>query len=177
MEKSLLITRWLEVTNELLKTNPEWAEQTLQQLLQTVKKEKVITPKKIDHIGIAVRSINVTLPFYVEQLKLELLGIEEVVSQKVRVAFLKVGESKLELLEPLSDDSPIGQFIEKRGEGIHHVALGVDDIEVRLQELKENGVRLIHETPVRGAAEALVAFLHPKSAHGVLYEYCEKKYK
>ncbi|OIJ16305.1 methylmalonyl-CoA epimerase [Anaerobacillus arseniciselenatis] len=132
-------------------------------------------PKKIDHIGIAVKSIDETLPFYVESLKLELKGIEEVATQKVRVAFLSIGEAKIELLEPISDDSPIAQFIEKKGEGIHHVALAVDNIKERLNELKENGVRLIHESPVPGAANALVAFLHPKAAQGVLYEFCEKK--
>nr|WP_241657841.1 methylmalonyl-CoA epimerase [Anaerobacillus alkaliphilus] len=132
-------------------------------------------PKKVDHIGIAVKSIDETLPFYLNHLKLELLGIEEVSTQKVRVAFLKIGESKLELLEPMSEESPIANYIAKRGEGLHHVALAVDNIELRLNELKEQGVRLIHEQPVKGAANASVAFLHPKSAHGVLYEYCEKK--
>ncbi|MFN7251105.1 MAG: methylmalonyl-CoA epimerase [Anaerobacillus sp.] len=137
--------------------------------------EKVDRPKKIEHIGIAVKSINDSLPFYTNHLMLKLLGIEEVSSQKVRVAFLKIGDAKLELLEPLSEDSPISQFIKKRGEGIHHIALAVDNIELRLNELKENGVKLIHESPVKGAANADVAFLHPKSASGVLYEYCEKK--
>lgn len=175
MGNGVLLARWLEATKELIKTNPEWKDQTLGQLLERVNVEKVEEPKKVDHIGIAVKSIEETLPFYEQDLKLKLLGIEEVHTQKVRVAFLKVGESKLELLEPLSDDSPIAQFIEKRGEGIHHVALGVDNIEERLMELKNNGVRLIHETPVSGAANAQVAFLHPKASRGVLYEFCEKK--
>ncbi|WP_261179266.1 methylmalonyl-CoA epimerase [Anaerobacillus sp. CMMVII] len=144
-------------------------------MLETVVVEQVKVPKKIDHIGIAVNSIDEALPFYVDQLQLKLLGIEEVSTQKVRVAFLKIGEAKLELLEPLSEESPIAQFINKRGAGIHHVALAVDDIEDRLNELKQNGVRLINEKPVPGAANAQVAFLHPKSALGVLYEFCEKK--
>ncbi|MFX3623124.1 MAG: methylmalonyl-CoA epimerase [Ectobacillus sp.] len=131
--------------------------------------------KKIDHIGIAVRSLEETLPFYTDVLQLELLGVEEVASQQVKVAFLKLGESKLELLEPLSAESPIAQFIAKRGEGIHHVALGVSSIEERIQELKQKGVHMIDETPRLGAANAHIAFMHPKSAHGVLYELCEKK--
>jgi methylmalonyl-CoA epimerase len=175
MGKEVLVNRWTEVTQELLKEHPEWKDHTLEQVLENATKEKMTAPKKIDHIGIAVRSIDEVLPFYLKSLKLELKGIEEVPTQKVRVAFLKLGESKLELLEPLSEDSPIAQFIDKRGEGIHHVALAVDNIEERLNELKNNGVRLIHESPVPGAAGALVAFLHPKSTSGVLYEFCEKK--
>ncbi|WP_245613753.1 methylmalonyl-CoA epimerase [Alkalihalobacterium bogoriense] len=132
-------------------------------------------PKKIDHIGIAVKSIQDSLAFYTEVLQMELLAIEEVNSQKVKVAFLQVGESKIELLEPLSEDSPIATFIKKRGEGIHHVAFGVSSIEDRIQEIKIKGVVMIHNEPVPGAGGAQVAFLHPKSAHGVLYEFCEKK--
>ena len=92
-------------------------------------------PHKIDHIGIAVKSIEEALPFYVEQLHLELEGIEKVESEQVKVAFLRIGESRIELLEPTSEYSPIYKFIEKRGEGIHHIALGVNDIEKRLEEL------------------------------------------
>lgn len=175
MKKEAVVNRWIEATQALLEENPEWEDQTIKQMLAKTTVEKLTAPKKIDHIGIAVSSIDKVLPFYVESLKLELKGIEEVSSQKVRVAFLKLGESKLELLEPLSEDSPIAQFINKKGEGIHHVALAVDNIEERLNELKNNGIRLIHESPVPGAANALVAFLHPKPASGVLYEFCEKK--
>ncbi len=132
-------------------------------------------PTKIDHIGIAVMSIEDHLPFYTETLRLPLLKIEEVSSQKVKVAFLEIGESKIELLEPLSNDSPIAGFINKKGEGIHHVALGVKDIETRLQEIKEDGIKAINNTPVPGAGGAEVAFLHPKSTGSVLYELCEKK--
>lgn len=131
--------------------------------------------KKVDHIGIAVKSLDKTLPFYTEVLQLPLLGIEEVVSEKVRVAFLKAGETKLELLEPLNEESAIAKYIEKRGEGIHHVALGVDSIEERIKEIKEKGIRMINEEPKTGAGGALVAFMHPKSTEGILYELCEKK--
>ncbi|MFB3166033.1 methylmalonyl-CoA epimerase [Neobacillus sp. 179-C4.2 HS] len=131
--------------------------------------------KKVDHIGIAVRSLETTLPFYTEVLKLSLIGIEEVESQKVRVAFLKAGETKLELLEPTTQDSTIAQFIEKRGEGMHHIALGVNSIEERIIEMKEKGIRMIDEEPRIGAGGAHIAFMHPKSASGVLVELCEKK--
>lgn len=131
--------------------------------------------KKVDHIGIAVKSLDQALPFYTEILKLPLLGIEEVESEKVKVAFLEAGETHLELLEPTSADSAIAKYMEKRGEGIHHIALGVDSIQERLNKMKENGIRLIQEEPKTGAGGAKVAFIHPKAASGVLYELCEKK--
>ncbi|WP_420842493.1 methylmalonyl-CoA epimerase [Halalkalibacter alkaliphilus] len=131
-------------------------------------------PEKIDHIGIAVRSIDQVLPFYMDHLQLQVLGVEEVASQGVKVAFIAIGQSKIELLEPLSSDSPISKFIEKRGEGIHHVALGVTDISERIEEIKKNGIKMIHDVPIDGAGGAKVAFMHPKSTHGVLYEFCEK---
>ncbi|WJQ83962.1 methylmalonyl-CoA epimerase [Brevibacillus brevis] len=130
-------------------------------------------PKKIAHIGIAVKSLDKTLPFYTEQLGLELVGTEIVESEQVQVAFLKIGESHIELLEPLSDESPIAKFMEKRGEGIHHIAFDVDDVTARLTTLKEQGVPLIHEIPKAGAHDALIGFLHPKAANGVLYELCQ----
>lgn len=130
--------------------------------------------KKVDHIGIAVRSIEKSLPFYTDVLGLPFLGIEEVESEQVKVAFLQAGEAKLELLEPLSPESAVAKFIEKRGEGIHHVALGVEDITERIRELKEHGIRMIQDAPKRGAGGALVAFMHPKSTGGVLYELCER---
>ncbi|ARK29424.1 methylmalonyl-CoA epimerase [Halalkalibacter krulwichiae] len=132
-------------------------------------------PKKIDHIGIAVHSIEEALYFYRDVLHMNLLGVEEVASQGVKVAFLEIGESKIELLEPLNEDSPVAQFIKKRGEGIHHVALGVENIEQRIKDIKEKGIKMIHDQPVDGAAGAKVAFLHPRSAKGVLYELCEKR--
>ncbi len=137
--------------------------------------EKECIAKKIDHIGIAVRSIKDALPFYVDCLHMPLIAIEEVTTQQVRVAFLQVGESKVELLEPISDTSPIAKFIEKKGEGIHHVALGVTSIEERISQMKANGIPMIHDQPVEGAGGANVAFLHPKGTGGVLYEFCEKK--
>lgn len=130
-------------------------------------------PNKIAHIGIAVKSIEETLPFYTEQLGLTLLGMEEVQSEQVKVAFLEIGESRIELLEPLSAESPIAKFMEKRGEGIHHIALDVDNVEQRLERLKENGIPLIHEKPKAGAHNAQIAFLHPKAAKGVLVELCQ----
>jgi methylmalonyl-CoA/ethylmalonyl-CoA epimerase len=131
--------------------------------------------KKVDHIGIAVKSLEDTLPFYTDVLNLPLLGIEEVDSQKVKVAFLQAGETKLELLEPTAEDSSVALFIEKRGEGIHHVALGVESIEERIVEMREKGIRMIDNQPRPGAGGADIAFLHPKSASGVLFELCEKK--
>ncbi|MGM0874131.1 MAG: methylmalonyl-CoA epimerase [Bacillota bacterium] len=131
--------------------------------------------KNVDHIGIAVHSIDAVLPFYKDVLQLTLVGFEEVPSQQVKVAFLSAGETKIELLEPMSDESAIAKFLSKRGEGIHHVAFGVTDLATRLSELKEKGVPLIDEIPRKGAANAKIAFLHPKAANNVLVELCEKK--
>lgn len=133
--------------------------------------------KKVDHIGIAVRSLEEALPFYTEVLGLEVQAVEEVESEKVKVAFIKIGETKIELLEPTSSDSPITQYIEKRGEGIHHVALGVDSIEDRMKEMQEKGIQMLQDKAKTGAGGALVAFMHPKSTGRVLYELCEKKEK
>lgn len=130
--------------------------------------------EKVDHIGIAVRNIEDSLPYYTETLGLKLIHIEEVTSEKVRVAFIDSGNVKLELLQPTDESSAIHSFIEKKGEGIHHVAFGVTNIQQRLDELKEKGVRLIQETPKVGAGGAQVAFIHPKSSGGVLYELCDK---
>jgi methylmalonyl-CoA epimerase len=129
--------------------------------------------KGIDHIGIAVNSIDEAKKFWVDTLGLKLSHIEEVPEQKVRVAILKAGETTIELLEPTSPDSPIQRFIEKRGEGLHHLTLETDKLAERLQELKAANVVLINEEPRIGAGGAKIAFLHPKSAHGVLVELCE----
>ncbi len=129
----------------------------------------------IDHLGIAVKSIEETAKYYEEALGLKCERIEEVASQKVRTAFFTLGHTHIELLEPTSDDSPIAKFLADRGEGIHHVAFGTSDITEQLTKAKENGVRLIHEAPFEGAAGKLVAFLHPKSTHGVLTEFCMPK--
>lgn len=130
--------------------------------------------EKVDHIGIAVKKLEDSLPYYTEILGLKLIHIEEVPSEKVRVAFIDSGNVKLELLEPTDESSAVYSFIEKKGEGIHHVAFGVTNIQERLDDLKEKGVRLIQETPKVGAGGAQVAFIHPKSSGGVLYELCDK---
>ena len=124
----------------------------------------------IDHIGIAVGELNASLAFFRDALGLELDAPEDVPSQRVRAHFLPAGEAAIELVEPTADDSPIAKFIAKRGPGIHHVALRVDDILAALAELKAKGVRLIDETPRPGAHNSLVAFIHPYSTHGVLVE-------
>ncbi|RME67836.1 MAG: methylmalonyl-CoA epimerase [Verrucomicrobia bacterium] len=131
--------------------------------------------KGIDHLGIAVRSLDEAVKYYEQSLGLKCEGIEEVASQKVRTAFFNVGGTHIELLEPTSPDSPIASFLEKRGEGIHHVAFATDDIEAQLAAARDSGVKLIHEKPFDGAAGKLVAFLHPKSTHGVLTEFCQPK--
>ncbi|QBP40963.1 methylmalonyl-CoA epimerase [Paenisporosarcina antarctica] len=130
--------------------------------------------KKVDHIGIAVRNLDETIPYYTDILGLKVLKIEEVTSEAVRVAFIDAGNVKLELLEPMSEKSAIHAFIEKKGEGIHHIAFGVEGIEERMIELREKGIRILNEQPKIGAGGAQVAFLHPKSSYGVLYELCDK---
>jgi len=130
--------------------------------------------EKIDHIGIAVRSIDQAKPFFEKVLGLPCEGEEVVESQKVKTAFFAVGEVHIELLEPTSDDSPIAKFLENKGEGIHHIAYKTDDIENQLGQAKESGCRLIHEKPITGAGGKQVAFLHPKSTYGVLMEFCSK---
>lgn len=129
--------------------------------------------QQIDHLGIAVRSIDAALPYYEKVLGLTCERIEEVPSQKVRTAFFDVGGVHLELLEPTAADSPIAKFLDDRGEGIHHIAFRSSDIEGQLAQAKGEGVRLIHETPIDGAGGKLVAFLHPKSTQGVLTEFCQ----
>jgi methylmalonyl-CoA/ethylmalonyl-CoA epimerase len=125
---------------------------------------------KIDHIGIATRGIQDALTFYLDALGLHVAETEEVAEQKVRVAMLPIGESRIELLEATSADSPIARFLEKRGPGIHHIAVRVEDIHVALNHLKQKGARLIDEEPRQGASGCLVAFVHPSSTGGVLLE-------
>lgn len=127
---------------------------------------------KLDHIGIAVKSLEAAKIYEVLGLKIE--HTETVATQKVNTAFLSVGDSNLELLEPTSPDSPIAKFIEKRGEGIHHICLRVDDIDAHLERLKAEGYRLVNEAPVPGAHGCRVAFLHPTAGNGVLIELSEK---
>jgi methylmalonyl-CoA epimerase len=129
--------------------------------------------KKIDHIGIVVHNIEEALQVYEGALGLRLTDVEEVPEQAVRVAFLPVGESKLELLESLTAEGGVAKFLEKRGEGIHHICFEIDDIEATLQDLAAQGIQLIDEQPRQGV-HGRVAFLHPKSAHGVLIELIEK---
>ena len=129
---------------------------------------------KIDHIGIATRGIDETARFWREVLNLEITETEEVAEQKVRVAMLPIGESHIELLEATSDDSPISKFLEKRGPGLHHIAVRVDDIRGALARLKQYGARLIDEEPRMGARGCLVAFVHPSSTGGVLLELVQQ---
>jgi methylmalonyl-CoA/ethylmalonyl-CoA epimerase len=130
-------------------------------------------PMRLDHIAIAVRSLEDALPFYTDALGLTCTGRETVAEQGVHLALLPLGESRLELLEPLSDDSPVGRFLTRRGEGVHHIAFRVDDLERALTELRARGIRLVDETPRCGAEGRKIAFLHPASAHGVLIELVE----
>jgi methylmalonyl-CoA/ethylmalonyl-CoA epimerase len=125
---------------------------------------------RLDHIGIAVANLDEALAFYRDALGLEIEAPEEVPSQRVRAHFIPAGEAALELLEATADDSPIARYVSKRGPGLHHITLCVDDIAAALAQLKARGVRLIDETPRPGAHGSLVAFIHPASAHGVLVE-------
>ena len=129
---------------------------------------------RIAHIGIAVRSLDEALRFYRDTLGLPLQGRETVESDRVTVAFLPVGDTRVELLEATDPESPVARFIEKRGEGVHHVAFEVEDVEESLKVLRGRGYRLIDETPRTGAGGARIAFVHPGSANGVLIELCEK---
>ena len=127
----------------------------------------------IEHLGIAVKSIEEALPYYEEVLGLKCYSVEEVADQKVKTAFFKVGQTKIELLEPTSEDSTIAKFIEKRGEGIHQIAFAVDGVADALAEVESKGVRLIDKAPRKGAEGLNIAFLHPKSTCSVLTELCE----
>ena len=130
---------------------------------------------KLDHIGIAVKNMDEALAFYRETLGIESVGTEVVEEQKVKVAFLPLGDTELELLESTAPDGPVAKFIEKRGEGIQHIALRVESIEEALGELKEKGFKLIDQEPRYGAGNAQIAFLHPKATRGILLELSERK--
>jgi methylmalonyl-CoA/ethylmalonyl-CoA epimerase len=132
-------------------------------------------PTHIEHIGIAVKSLEDAIPMYEKLLGLDCYAIEEVTDQKVRTAFFRVGETKIELLEPTAPDSPVAAFLEKRGEGIHHIAFAVPDVTGALEEAAEKGLKLIDQVPRKGAEELMIGFLHPKSTHGVLMEFCGKQ--
>src|SRR5690606_4521110 len=127
----------------------------------------------IEHIGIAVNSLQEAIQYYEKILGLSCYAIEEVKDQKVRTAFFKIGQTKIELLESTSADGPIAKFIEKKGTGLHHIAFAVEGIQDRLDELDKKGVGLIDRQPRKGAEGMSIAFLHPKSTHGVLTELCE----
>ncbi|MBU3917056.1 methylmalonyl-CoA epimerase [bacterium] len=131
--------------------------------------------KKIDHIGIAVKSLDEAIEFYEKTFGLKCEGMEEVASQKVKTAFFAIGEVHLELLEPTSPDSPIAKFLESKGPGVHHIAYATDDVQEQLNQASSAGCKLINESPVDGAGGKKVAFLHPKSTFGVLSEFCSKK--
>ncbi len=130
--------------------------------------------KKINHIGIAVNNIEEALGLYTDVLGLKLEGVEVVEEQKVKTAFLPIDNTEFELLESTDKDGPIAKFIEKRGQGIQHIALEVEDIEKAIEEMKAKGIRMIDEKPRYGAGGAKIAFLHPKSTYGVLIELCQK---
>jgi len=130
-------------------------------------------PTHIEHIGIAVKNLDETIKYYEEVLGLECYKVEEVADQKVKTAFFMVGQTKIELLESTDPEGPIGKFIEKKGPGMHHMAFAVDGLESSLAELDEKGVKLIDKKPRKGAENLDIAFLHPKSTHGVLTELCE----
>ncbi|MEA3422580.1 MAG: methylmalonyl-CoA epimerase [Bacillota bacterium] len=129
---------------------------------------------KVDHIGIAVKNLDETLKFYTEVLGLEVQGSETVEEQKVKVAFLPVGDSEIELLESTDPEGPIARFIEKNGEGIQHIAFKVDDVEEAIEYMKSKGMRMIDEQPRYGAGGAKIAFVHPKSSNRVLVELTQR---
>ncbi|MGB9663422.1 MAG: methylmalonyl-CoA epimerase [Ignavibacteria bacterium] len=131
--------------------------------------------KKIDHIGIAVKNLDQAIKTFEKLLRTNCYKLEMVEDQKVNTAFLKVGETKIELLEATSPESPIAKFIEKRGEGIHHIAFEVENLQTKLKELKELDFQLIDENPRLGAEKFLIAFVHPKSVNGVLTEFCQNQ--
>ncbi|HPW65726.1 MAG TPA: methylmalonyl-CoA epimerase [Salinivirgaceae bacterium] len=131
-------------------------------------------PSHIEHIGIAVKNLDDAIPFFAKFLGQECYAIEEVKEQKVKTAFFKVGQTKIELLESTDPEGPIGKFVEKKGEGIHHIAFAVDDVNAALKEAEEMGINLIDKKGRKGAENLNIGFLHPKSTYGVLTEFCSK---
>lgn len=134
-------------------------------------------PSHIEHIGIAVTSLTDAVSYYERVFGLKCYKIEEIPDQNVRTAFFMVGQTKIELLESSDPEGPVGKFITKRGEGIHHIAFAVENIELQLKQAEANGIRLIDATPKKGAEGLTIAFLHPRSTFGVLTELCEDKNK
>ncbi len=131
-------------------------------------------PMKIDHIGVAVKSLAAARTLFEAALGIPCIGREEIPSQQVRVEFYPVGDTRIECLEPTSDDSPIAKFLNRNGEGIHHIAIQVSDITQALQTAREQGIRLIDDAPRPGTEGSMIAFLHPKATHGILIELVEK---
>ncbi len=131
-------------------------------------------PTHIEHIGIAVKNIEESIKYYEGVLGLECYAVEEVADQKVKTAFFMVGQTKIELLESTDPEGPVGKFIEKKGEGIHHLAFAMEDVEQGLKDAADKGVRLIDQKPRKGAEGLNIGFLHPKSTFGVLTEFCSK---
>ncbi len=142
--------------------------------LRITKLKETMIPTHIEHIGIAVKNLEEAIAYYEKTLGMKCYAVEEVADQKVKTAFFQVGQTKLELLESTEPEGPIGKYIEKRGQGVHHIAFAVENIEEKLEEVAEKGVRLIDEKPRLGAEGLNIAFLHPKSTYGVLTEFCEK---
>lgn len=138
-------------------------------------KLNIMKPSHIEHIGIAVKNLDEAIPYYEQILGTACYAVEEVKDQKVKTAFFKVGQTKIELLESTDPEGPVGKFIEKKGEGIHHIAFAVEGLEAALDEVRESGIKLIDEKPRLGAEGLHIAFLHPKSTFGVLTELCENK--
>lgn len=132
---------------------------------------------KVENIGIAVKSLKDSEIIFQDILGTESYKMESVTSENVNTLFFQLGETKIELLEATSEDSPIAKFIEKKGEGLHHIAFHVDDIQEKIEELKEKGYRMIHDVPKAGADDKIIAFMHPKSSNGVLVELCADKPK
>lgn len=131
-------------------------------------------PVVVDHIGVAVKNLDDALGFWEKSLGLKCAGVEEVAEQKVKTAFLPLADTEVELLEATAPDSPVAAFIEKKGEGVHHIAIRVENLEEALEEMKSRGLRLIDEKPRYGAGGAKIAFVHPRSTGGVLLELCER---
>jgi methylmalonyl-CoA/ethylmalonyl-CoA epimerase len=138
-----------------------------------IKNQNKMNISHIEHLGIAVKSLEQSIPYYEQILGLKCYAVEEVADQKVKTAFFKAGQTKIELLEPTDSESAIAKFIEKRGEGIHHIAFAVDNVQKSLDEVAEKGVQLIDKAPRKGAEGLEIAFLHPKSTLGVLTELCQ----
>lgn len=140
-----------------------------------MQKNSAMKPTHIEHIGIAVKDLKESISYYENILGLKCYAVEEVADQKVKTAFFMIGQTKIELLESTNPEGPIGKFIEKKGEGIHHIAFAVENIEEALQETESKGIQLIDKQPRKGAEGMHIAFLHPKSTFGVLTEFCEDK--